>query len=147
MLQLPVAIFTERLQARCFRPLLSCASLMPIPGRRAKAKANRAAQVRRSNARRDARLTAVRTLNTLAEEITLPGNRAPARGARYADVERLVRLLEVRLATPAAVERLRAAAQMWTDNGGRFSTPVLEQDYIQRRLLLAATASCCPLSS
>ena len=120
---------------------------MPTPGRCAKAKAKRAAQVRRSNQRRDARFTAVRTLNTLAEEITLPGNRVPAPGARDEDVERLVRLLEVRLATPAAVECLRAAAQMWTDNGGRFSTPVLEQDYIQRRLLLAATASCCPLSS
>ena len=75
---------------------------MPTAKRRvrAKAKANakRAAQVRQSNARRDARFTAVRTLNTLAEEISLPGHRVPAPDARDEDVERLVRLLEVRLA-------------------------------------------------
>ena len=106
---------------------------MPTVVRRAKAKAKarveRAAQVKRSNERRDARFAAVKKLNTLAEEISLPGNRVPAREARDEDVERLVRLLEVRLAAPAALESLRAAAQMWTENGGRFSTPVLEQDF------------------
>ena len=53
--------------------------------------------MRQSNTRRDARFTAVRMLNTLAEEISLPGHRVPAPTARDEDVERLVRLLEVRL--------------------------------------------------
>ena len=49
--------------------------------------------------------------------------------ARAEDVERLVRLLEVRLATAPALESLRTAARMWTENGGRFSTAVLEEDF------------------
>ena len=85
---------------------------------KAKARAKRASQVRQSNTRRDARFTAVRMLNTLAEEIGLPGQRAPAPTARDEDVERLVRLLEVRLATAPALESLRTAARMWTETGG-----------------------------
>lgn len=102
---------------------------MPPARAKAKAKAKRAAQVRRSNERRNARFAAVRTLNTLAGEINLPGNRVPAPAARDDDVERLVRLLEVRLATAQALEGLRAAALQWTENGGAFSAPVLEEDY------------------
>ena len=59
----------------------------------------------------------------------MPGHRAPALIARDEDVERLVRLLEARLGTPPALDRLRAAAQLWTANGGTFSTPVLEEDF------------------
>ena len=110
----------------------------------AKAKAKRAAQVKQSNQRRDARFCAVRQLNALVAEISLPGRRAKASAARNVDVECLVKLLETRLTTPGALQRLHDAAKMWVESGGSFSSPVLEVDYetppnVGRRRVLAPT--------
>ena len=121
-----VGVWAQTLRALSFRRLHCIVGVMPVT---AKSKAKRAAQVRQSNARRDAKFTAVRSLNSLAEGISLPGHRVRVRDARDEDVERLVRLFEVRLATGPPLTSLRAAAQMWTDNGGVFSTPVLEEDF------------------
>ena len=95
---------------------------------RPKPKAKRRAQIAESNARRDQRLGAVRALYSLAEEISLPGHRVNDKAARNEDVERLVQLLEARLSSSDGMACLRAAAQMFTDNGSSFTSPVLEVD-------------------
>ena len=97
---------------------------------RAQAKAKRRAQVTESNARRDHRTSAVRALYALAEQVHLPGNRINAKEARNEDVERLVRLLEARMSNTDAMTRLRDAAKLFTDNGGIFSSPVLDVDVV-----------------
>ena len=101
---------------------------MPPVRPRPKPKAKRRAQIAESNAGRDQRLGAVRALYSLAEEISLPGHRVNAKAARNEDVERLVRLLEARLSSTDGMARLRAAAQMFTDNGSSFTSPVLGVD-------------------
>ena len=101
----------------------------------ANAKAKRAAQVKLSNARRNARCAAVTKMNVVANDINLPGNRLPARGARDEDVERLVRRLETRLTAGPALETLRAAALDWEANGGTFASAVLQADLSTPSLL------------
>ena len=87
----------------------------------------RAAQVAESNARRDGRRAALRSLNLIAVEVGVPPlpNQVAHRASRVGEVERLVRLLDRRCSDDARGPRLRAAAQLWLANGGTLTEPLL----------------------
>jgi len=99
---------------------------MPVRARfkaKAKAKAKRAAKSERQTRRRDA----VRTLNTLVDEVQLAVPHLPRRTASSADVEARVRLLELRCSTTALSDRLRSAVKQWSENGGNLSHALVPQ--------------------
>ena len=92
----------------------------PIP-KRAVAKAKAAAlavRVAHANARRDRRRDACRALNQLANELGVGQAAVDAKGASGAEVDRFIRLLERRVLSDGQLERLRAAAKAFADNGG-----------------------------
>jgi hypothetical protein len=94
---------------------------------RAKAKV-RARQVLASNSRRTARHEALKTINSLAEELELPTAALVQRTATAAAVEKLIRVLESRLSLASQLNRLRSAARLWSESGGRLSAPVLPDE-------------------
>ena len=94
---------------------------------RARAKA-RAVQVTTSNGRRDRRRDAARSLNALGQELGVGRAAVEAKSAPAAEVERLVRLLERRVCTDDHLDRLRAAAKAFADNGGELSAEVITED-------------------
>ena len=107
---------------------------MPIGRGKAKAKAKgqakaTAARTPAHNQCRDRRRAAVRMLNTYAEEAgALP---IAAKTATGEEVECLVRVLQRRMTTDDQAARLRATAETWLRNGGRFSVPL--EDALERR--------------
>ena len=85
------------------------------------------AAVRWKTKRRDKRVEAAKNLAALAEELHVKpvlSLRAPVN----AEVERLVCILEGRACEAQHVTRLRAAAKLWSDNGGIFSAPLADPD-------------------
>ena len=101
------------------------------PLRRAAAKAKAAAlalRVLTSNARRDRRRDACRSLNQLANELGVGQAAVDAKGASGAEVDRLIRLLERRVLSGGQLDRLRAAAKAFADNGGELSSEVVSED-------------------
>ena len=102
----------------------------PLP-RRAGAKAKAAAlaaRVAASNARRDRRREACRALNQLANELGVGQAAVDAKGAGGAEVDRFIRLLERRVRSDGQLDRLRAAAKAFADNGGELSSEVVAED-------------------
>jgi len=95
---------------------------------RARARA-RKVWLRTSNTRRNERHRAQKALNDLAAEVGATSAQIPVKEAKNAQVERLVRLLEGRVDVPERLERLRVAAKLWSENGGLFSKPLLEEDH------------------
>ena len=102
----------------------------PVP-RRAAAKAKAAALAARvavSNGRRDRRRDACRVLNQLANELGVAQAAVDAKGAGGAEVDRFIRLLERRVRSDGQLDRLRAAAKAFADNGGELSSEVVAED-------------------
>ena len=96
----------------------------------AKAKARAKALVLK-NSRRHGRRLACHSLNDLARALHLSETKLlDSKNAPAADVENLVRLLEKRANTPEHMTRLRGAAQRYLDNGGVFSTPLLDEEEV-----------------
>ena len=98
------------------------------PLRRAAAKAKAAAlalRVSTSNARRDRRRNACRALNQLANELGVGQAAVDAKGASGAEVDRFTRLLERRVLSDGQLDRLRAIAKAFADNGGELSSEVV----------------------
>ena len=102
----------------------------PVPKRAvAKAKAAAlAARVAHANARRDRRRDACRALNQLANELGVGQAAVGAKGASGAEVDRFIRLLERRVLSDGQLERLRAAAKAFADNGGELASEVVAED-------------------
>ena len=98
---------------------------MPPKARsRARAKARPAQRVANGNDRRGRRREAVRALNGLCSEVGLGHAVVDAKAAESAAVESLVRLLERRDLSGGRLDRLRAAAKAFLDNGGVFAAEV-----------------------
>ena len=95
--------------------------------RRASAKA-KARALRLKNLRKDRRTQACRSLNELAAELSASSAQVPVRDVVGSDVERLVRRLQTRARSTAHLARLRDAAKLYLDNGGRFSVALEEPD-------------------
>ena len=99
---------------------------------KAKGKARGKAAARRasltvSNERLSTRREAVRTLNAMVRELELPDTALlPRRTFDNEAVEKLVKTLERRCTSDAQTDRVRAVAQKWQRNGGRFSAEVVE---------------------
>ena len=104
------------------------------PKAKATAKARAAAQrVRdeqheRANARQKLRRQAVQELNKLTVEIQVAARPLCLNSDAGSLVEKRVRLLQRRCPDDAFRTRLRDAAQKYTDNGGTFSVPVVEEE-------------------
>ena len=87
----------------------------PAPKPKAKA------WVQTSNARQRERRTALALLNELADDVGVRKIRAKSKAVA---VEQFVRILEKRCHTDDRHERLRAAVELYTENGGVFSVPL-----------------------
>ena len=126
--------------ARCvFFPVV-CAKVLMAPkskmAAKAKAKAKGRAKLSRfrrqqlstANVRQQMRRDAVRSLNDLATELELERVQVPMKGllASEPKVDRIIRVLEPRCQTAALAQRLRAAVQLWRDNGGALSQPMTD---------------------
>ena len=126
--------------ARCvFFPVV-CAKVLMAPkskmAAKAKAKAKGRAKLSRfrrqqlstANVRQQMRRDAVRSLNDLATELELERVQVPMKGllASEPKVDRIIRVLEPRCQTAALAQRLRAAVQLWKDDGGALSQPMTD---------------------
>ena len=95
---------------------------------RAAAQRVRDEQLERANARQKLRRQAVQELNKLTVEIQVAARPLCLNNATGSLVEKRVRLLQRRCPDDAFRTRLRDAAQMYTDNGGTFSVPVVQDE-------------------